>query len=300
MKSLLPLFVFSSVLTAVFTIGSVAKSAQSQPAGTSTAPQPAGPVSPQSPGLPASPIVPGLPGFNYQNQIISGSTFPNGAGPQGTNQFIGTSFSGDLAVALQNLQAAIAQNLPAIQAYTETVDFAQANNTNGISNTSASRSGAAGVRNDATLQSSSLASNNGANFATLAATPTGPSLVSQTGGTTTVTPLGATGSTNSNTLLGASGGLGGNPNISTTFGQLGGLRGLIVLQADLERSLQILANLNGNGLGLPNGGSFANGSNSVAQSQSGVIQAPGSSTTTTTTPTPGTTTRSQALTPTGR
>jgi hypothetical protein len=291
MKSL-----FCSIsLSLLATIPAVAQSSPTQPSSASATPQPAAAVSPQSPGLPASPIVPGLPGFTFQNQIISGSTFPAGQGPYQTNQFGQTAFSGDLAAALQNLQAAIAQNLPVLTAFNNNLTISE-NTTNSAAANGGANNQNTMARNTSSLQSTSLANNNGANFSSLAATPTAPavatapSIVTQTGGQTTVTPLGASG-TSSNAFFAGAGGVNGNFNLAG-FTQRDALRELIVLQADMERSLQILAAINGNGAGLVG--------NSIASSQNRVSQAPGVSTTTTTTPTLNTTTRSQVLTPTGR
>lgn len=219
--------------------------------------QPAGPLSSQAPGLPASPTAPGLPGFNNQNPILSSSTFPPGqSGLTSTNQF-GTNISAaELRPLLLNLQSAIELALPAVAAFNNNFEFVET----GTASTNSTATGSPPSPNNGTMPpnssvplnrttganlSSSLAVNAGQNLSTLAGVATAPAVAGVTNNTTTTVSA----SSNLSQSLGLFG-----TNSLTGNSTPNSLRALIVLQSDMERTLQLLAALNGGfGIGTQSG-----------------------------------------------
>jgi hypothetical protein len=206
-------------------------------------------------GLPAGPVNPGLPGFT------------NILGPFFTNQ-LGSNVVGDLAPVLLNLQASLAQALPAVAAFNNNFEIGNGGafgGTNGgfvtASNSSGTVTAPAG-----TPTGNNLSTLNSSSFGTSFATSAGQNLATVVGGVPrTTTTTGPNGTTTTATTTTTTGGVPGNglPGASSTTGSsvaLTGLfgtnavgfansrdafRALIVLQADVERMLPLVAALNG-------------------------------------------------------
>ena len=216
---------------------------------------PAGTIAPQAPGLPASPQSAGLPGFNPQNPILSSSTFPPGAPTNFLNlSELGTNFSdANLAGALQNLQGAIAQALPVLAAFNNNFEFGPGFGTNGLAGLGTNQMNTAGNAaalnrgTTGTLLSQNLSGNAGQNLSVSAATPTAPAIASPTTTIpgTTASNRGLATLANQSTPGIAAGGPASQSNFPVGNAQVAAAKALVILQADIERSWQLLQLLNG-------------------------------------------------------
>jgi hypothetical protein len=224
--------------------------------------RPAGTISPVAPGLPGSPINPGLPGFNNQNPILSSSTFPTGQGGTNLINQFGTNIStADLTGALALLQGAIQQALPVVAAFNNNFQFSELNNsgvTNGTANVSTAIANTAAGRSTTgttgSLLSQNLGVNAGQNLSGLSGVAAAPAVATPQGASPNpsgrINPTFGTGTGAANSF-GVS--VLGTNNFPANNATANSARALIVLQSDLERSLQLVAALNGGGFGISNG-----------------------------------------------
>lgn len=222
---------FSAMLVANSVLAQNNVTAPATPPGPSLPTSPGLPASPVSRGLPASPVNPGLPGFTNAFGALSM-----------TNQF-GTNFlPADLSPLLANLQTELAQLLPALAAFNDSIDFqnlAPRSTANSVSQSGVNLGGNFG----ANVSTTPLGINAGQNFSTV------------TGGSTTPTSgasiSGSGGSTSNNIAANSRAGIGFS-GVSRDS-----LRALIILQNDLQRLLPLVSALNGSVVeGIP--GSFTN------------------------------------------
>jgi hypothetical protein len=198
----------------------------SQPNPPTTPPQPDTPFSPRglpaspvSSGLPASPVNPGLPGFT------------NSIGPWFTNSMGSNVISADMSALLVNLQNDMQQLLPLLAGFN--------NNVSGL-NSLPAPGPATNRQPNGALFSRDLSSRASQDISTRVWTP--PSNINSSTGTTSGGTAIAQGSP-----VGISN-LNGTNSFMLTSAEQDAVRALIILQNDLERSLPVVAALNGGAL----------------------------------------------------
>jgi len=202
------------------------------------------PASPVNSGLPASAVNPGLPGFT------------NWIGPWFTNG-VGTNFvAGDFSALMLSLQNNMQQLLPILAAMNGSLLENNTNLTNlggtnlagttnagtAVPNNNATRvaNGALLSRDLSTRLSQDLSTRVGSTTTTLPNTPATPTSIN---GTNTSVLMASA----ANAPVGFAAGAGTNTLVLTSA-QQDAVRALIVLQNDLERTLPIVASLNGGAL----------------------------------------------------
>lgn len=238
-------------LVFILTVTTVLAQTQSQPNPPTTPAQSQTPFSPR--GLPASPINSGLPASPV-NVGLPG--FTNFIGPWFTNG-VGTNFvAGDFNALMLSLQNDMQQLLPILAAMNGSL---LANNTNllnlGATNLTTTNASVAMPNNNATRVangallsrdlstrvSQDLSTRVGSTTTTLPNTPATPTSIN---GTNTSVLMGQA---NNGATIGFAAGAGTN-SLVLTSAQQDAVRALIVLQNDLERTLPIVATLNGGAL----------------------------------------------------
>jgi hypothetical protein len=208
------------------------------------------PGSPVNPGLPGSPTAQGLPGSQV-NRGLPGFTNSMGGAGQGTNALqagsgtnqLGrqTYNSGEVEQSLASLRGEIQQALAIIDSYNRSLLLRGSMGDSGTATGSGAPLGSAGTgANLSSRNSRDFSQNLSANSGVNASTPVGGGIVAGGAGTGAGSAIGAS-TSHAMRIAGAA----GYPQNTTTEGQAQpeSVRSLLLLQADLERTLNLLGSI---------------------------------------------------------